>query len=48
VPDQEGATATVTLDFTDFGVDERVEVPAPAEATDITDRVLQEAQAATP
>ncbi|HZB71100.1 MAG TPA: hypothetical protein VE395_03115 [Acidimicrobiales bacterium] len=47
VPDQEGATATVTLDFTDFGVDEQVEVPPAAEATDITDRVLQEAQAAT-
>ena len=47
VPDQEGATATVTLDLTDLGVDEQVEVPPSAEATDITDRVLEEAEAAT-
>jgi hypothetical protein len=47
VPDQEGASATVTLELSDFGVDERVEVPGPDEPTDITDRVLQEAQAGT-
>jgi hypothetical protein len=47
VPDEKDASATVTLEFSDFGSDEGVEVPAAADATDVTDKVLQEVQAGT-
>ena len=40
-------SVTVTVDLSDFGADERVEVPRDEEATDLTDRVLREAEAPT-
>jgi hypothetical protein len=47
VPDQPEVAVTVTLDLSDFGVDEQVEVPAEGESTDVTERVLRQAQAGT-
>jgi hypothetical protein len=47
VPDQQDVAATVTLDLSDFGIGERVETPAEGEATDVTERVLQQVQSAT-
>jgi hypothetical protein len=47
VPDQRGASATVTLELSDFGVDEQVEVPETAEATDVTDKVVQQVEGPT-
>ena len=47
VPEQPEVVATVTLELSDHGVDERVDVPAEAETTDVTERVLQRVQAGT-
>jgi len=42
---EEGTSATVTLELSDFGIDEAVAVPSPGEVTDVTDRLLQEGRA---
>jgi hypothetical protein len=46
-PEQQQVVATVTLDLSDFGVDEQVDVPAESETTDATERILERVQGAT-
>jgi hypothetical protein len=42
MPGDDAPSATVTVELSDFGTKEQVEVPAPADVTDVTDRLLRE------
>jgi hypothetical protein len=46
-PEHSRWSPTVTLDLSDFGVDEQVDVPAESETTDVTERILERVQGAT-
>ena len=42
MPGDEAPSATVTVELSDLGTDDDVEVPAPAGVTDVTDRMLRD------